>query len=186
MQKAGGKRLFRDNKTLLSRPGPGAAWRLTGRHVHGGPILRHRSFKTAPDQVSRTSMPSKIRIALDAMGGDAGAAVVIPGAAVSLDRHGGTEFLLVGDRAKIEPELAKHPRLKAASKVIHTDVAVSGEDKPSQALRRGRKYRRTDGDVALQPAHIGGDRPPGDHRDMADQARRVRRARPRRHHRRRC
>lgn len=51
MQKAGGKRLFRDNKTLLSRPGPGAAWRLTGRHVHGEAILRPRSFKTAPDQV---------------------------------------------------------------------------------------------------------------------------------------
>jgi hypothetical protein len=51
MQKAGGKRLFRDNKTLLSRPGPGAAWRLTGRHVHGELILRPRSRKTAPDQV---------------------------------------------------------------------------------------------------------------------------------------
>jgi hypothetical protein len=51
MQKAGGKRLFRDNKTLLSRPGQGAAWRQAGRHVHGEAILRPRSFKTAPDQV---------------------------------------------------------------------------------------------------------------------------------------
>ncbi|MBB4392176.1 phosphate acyltransferase PlsX [Bradyrhizobium sp. ERR14] len=84
-------------------------------------------------------MPSKVRIALDAMGGDAGAAVVIPGAAISLQRHRETEFLLVGDRARIEPELEKHPALKAASKIIHTDVAVSGSDKPSQALRRGRK-----------------------------------------------
>ena len=48
-------------------------------------------------------MPSKVRIALDAMGGDAGAAVVIPGAAISLGRHRDTEFLLVGDRAKTEP-----------------------------------------------------------------------------------
>jgi glycerol-3-phosphate acyltransferase PlsX len=29
--------------------------------------------------------------------------------------------------------------MKAVSRVIHTDVAVSNEDKPSQALRRGRK-----------------------------------------------
>ena len=29
--------MFRDNKTLLSRPGPGAAWRLTDRHVRGEP-----------------------------------------------------------------------------------------------------------------------------------------------------
>ncbi|MCP3465968.1 phosphate acyltransferase PlsX [Bradyrhizobium sp. CCGUVB23] len=84
-------------------------------------------------------MLSKVRIALDAMGGDVGAPVVIPGAAILLARHPDIEFLLVGDRAKIEPELDKHPALKAASRIIHTDVAVSMEEKPSQALRRGRK-----------------------------------------------
>src|SRR6202795_2438599 len=91
------------------------------------------------DQVSGTFMPQKVRIALDAMGGDVGASVVVPGAAISLTRHPGTEFLLFGDRALIDPELTKHPALKAASRVIHTDVAVSMNDKPSQALRRGRK-----------------------------------------------
>src|SRR5438105_13522983 len=135
MQKAGGKRLFRDDKTLLSRPGSGAVSRLAGRHVPWRTHFAARSLTTAPDQVSRTFMPSKVRIALDAMGGDAGAAVVIPGAAISLDRHREIEFLLIGDRAKIEPELDRHPALKAASKIIHTDVAVSGEEKPSQALR---------------------------------------------------
>src|SRR3954451_24120174 len=91
------------------------------------------------DQVSGTFMPQKVRIALDAMGGDVGASVVVPGAAASLKRHPDTQFLLFGDRAKIDPELAKHPALKSASRVIHTDVAVSMHDKPSQALRRGRK-----------------------------------------------
>jgi glycerol-3-phosphate acyltransferase PlsX len=84
-------------------------------------------------------MPQKVRIALDAMGGDVGASVVIPGAAISLSRHPDSEFLLFGKRELIEPQLAKHPALKAVSRVIHTDVAVSMEDKPSQALRRGRK-----------------------------------------------
>jgi phosphate acyltransferase len=84
-------------------------------------------------------MPQKVRIALDAMGGDVGASVVIPGAAVSLSRHPDTEFLLFGDHALIDAQLAQHPAMKAASRVIHTDVAVSNEDKPSQALRRGRK-----------------------------------------------
>jgi phosphate acyltransferase len=84
-------------------------------------------------------MPQKVRIALDAMGGDVGASVVIPGAAISLTRHPDTEFLLFGDRAVIEEQLAKHPSLKANSRVIHTDVAVSMKDKPSQAVRRGRK-----------------------------------------------
>src|ERR1700751_2946550 len=84
-------------------------------------------------------MPQKLRMALAAMGGEVGASVVIPGAAISLSRHHDTEFLLVGDRAKIDPELANYPKLKAASRVIHTDVAVSNAETPSQALRRGRK-----------------------------------------------
>src|SRR5499427_1507818 len=84
-------------------------------------------------------MPQKVRIALDAMGGDVGASVVVPGAANSLSRHSDSEFLLFGKRDLIEAELANHPKLKAASRVIHTDIAVSMEDKPSQALRRGRK-----------------------------------------------
>ncbi len=74
-------------------------------------------------------MPQKVRIALDAMGGDVGASVVIPGAAISLTRHPDTEFLLFGQSGLIEAELAKHPAMKAASRVIHTkgeaDVAVS-------------------------------------------------------------
>ena len=83
-------------------------------------------------------MPDKVRIALDAMGGDHGPSVVLPGAALSLTRHPDTEFLLFGDRALMDPLLDKLPRLKAASKVIHTDVAIRMDDKPSQALRRGR------------------------------------------------
>lgn len=110
-------------------------------------------------------MPSKVRIALDAMGGDVGAPVVIPGAAISLGRHPETEFLLVGDRARIEPELDRHPRLKAASRIIHTEIAVSGSDKPSQALRRGRKtssmwlaidaVKKGEADVAVSAGNTG-------------------------------
>jgi phosphate acyltransferase len=110
-------------------------------------------------------MPQKVRIALDAMGGDVGASVVIPGAAISLSRHADTEFLLFGDRARIDEQLARHPALKAASRVIHTDVAVSMEDKPSQALRRGRKtssmwlaidaVKKGEADVAVSAGNTG-------------------------------
>ena len=110
-------------------------------------------------------MPQKVRIALDAMGGDVGAPVVIPGAAISLTRHPDTEFLLFGDRAAIEAQLAKHPALKAVSSVTHTDVAVSMHDKPSQALRRGRKtssmwlaidaVKKGEADVAVSAGNTG-------------------------------
>jgi glycerol-3-phosphate acyltransferase PlsX len=81
-------------------------------------------------------MPDKVRIALDAMGGDVGASVVVPGAELSLQRHPDIEFLLFGDQVAVAPLIGG--RLKAASRLIHTDVAVRMDDKPSQALRNGR------------------------------------------------
>ena len=83
-------------------------------------------------------MPDKVRIALDAMGGDHGASVVLPGADISLTRHPDIAYLLFGDRAVLEPLLAGLPRLKAKAQVVHTDIAIRMDDKPSQALRYGR------------------------------------------------
>ena len=110
-------------------------------------------------------MPQKVRIALDAMGGDVGASVVIPGAAISLKRHPDSEFLLYGDSKQIDEQLAKYPALKKASRVVHTDVTVSMHDKPSQALRRGRKnssmwlaidaVKKNEADVAVSAGNTG-------------------------------
>jgi len=83
-------------------------------------------------------MPDKVRIALDAMGGDHGASVVLPGADISLTRHPDIEYLLYGDRVVLEPLLAGLPRLAAKSRLVHTDIAIRMDDKPSQALRYGR------------------------------------------------
>jgi len=83
-------------------------------------------------------MPDKARIALDAMGGDHGPSVVLPGADISLTRHPDIEFRLYGDRAVMEPIVEGLPRLKANAKLVHTDVSIRMDDKPSQALRHGR------------------------------------------------
>ncbi|MBK5198552.1 MAG: phosphate acyltransferase PlsX [Methyloceanibacter sp.] len=85
-------------------------------------------------------MGAPVTIALDAMGGDHGPSVVIPAAAIALIRHPDLRFLLVGDAARIEPELKAHPALAKKSEIIHTDVAIAMDAKPSQALRKGR-YR---------------------------------------------
>ena len=110
-------------------------------------------------------MPHKVRIALDAMGGDHGAAVVVPGAELSLRRHPGIEFLLFGDRALVEPLLDARPRLKAAAQLVHTDVSVKMHDKPSQALRKGRwkssmwlaidAVRKGEADAAVSAGNTG-------------------------------
>ena len=83
-------------------------------------------------------MLDKVRIALDAMGGDHGAAVILPGALIALTRHPDIEFTLFGDRAVVEPMLDSVPALKAKSKFVHTEISIRMDDKPSQALRYGR------------------------------------------------
>ncbi len=83
-------------------------------------------------------MPNTVTLSLDAMGGDHGPSVVVPGAAIALERRPDLRFVMFGNRAEIEPLLAQHPKLKAATTLHHTDVAVRMDDKPSQALRAGR------------------------------------------------
>ena len=79
-----------------------------------------------------------LTIALDAMGGDTGPEVVIPGAALCAERHPDIRFLLVGDRSRIAPLVERYPKLKQRAEIHHTEVFVTMDAKPSQALRQGR------------------------------------------------
>nr|PZN87553.1 MAG: phosphate acyltransferase PlsX [Pseudomonadota bacterium] len=109
-------------------------------------------------------MPAQRIIALDAMGGDHGPEVVLPGADLALVRHPQLEVLLFGDQAQIAPILARYPRLAARSKIIHTDIVVRSDDKPSQALRRGRgssmwlaleAVQKGEADIAVSAGNTG-------------------------------
>ena len=84
-------------------------------------------------------MAQTVRIALDAMGGDHGPAVVVAGAELALARHPESEFLLFGNNALIAPLVAERRALQSASQIVHAEIAVRMEDKPSQALRYGRR-----------------------------------------------
>ncbi len=87
------------------------------------------------------SRPTDARtvIALDAMGGDAGPAMTIAGAALALERYPKLSFLIFGDEAKVRPLLDRYPLLAAASELRHTPDSISADMKPSIALRQGRK-----------------------------------------------
>ncbi len=110
-------------------------------------------------------MSQMVRIALDAMGGDHGPAVVVAGAELALARHPESKFLFFGDKAQIEPLVAGRPALKSASRVVHADVAVRMGDKPSQALRHGRRkssmwlaidaVKKREADMAVSAGNTG-------------------------------
>ena len=83
-------------------------------------------------------MTRPVTIALDAMGGDHGPSVVIPGAALMLERRPDARFVIFGDEKQVLPLIDQHPKLKAVTTFHHTEVSVKMDDKPSQALRYGR------------------------------------------------
>lgn len=84
-------------------------------------------------------MAKKITIAVDAMGGDHAPQMVIDGVAQARTLFPDTKFHIFGDEQKLKPLLERHLELRAASELMHTDSVVSSDDKPSQALRRGRQ-----------------------------------------------
>ncbi|MEP9377844.1 phosphate acyltransferase PlsX [Aquabacter sp. CN5-332] len=87
-------------------------------------------------------MSVPVRISIDAMGGDHGPEVVLAGVAIAQARHPDANFILFGDEPRLQRILAGHPALAAASRIVHTEIVVGMDDKPSQALRNGR-YKST-------------------------------------------
>ncbi|HEV8142862.1 MAG TPA: phosphate acyltransferase PlsX [Methylomirabilota bacterium] len=78
-----------------------------------------------------------MKIAVDAMGGDHGPAVVVEGAVAAV-REFGASVVLVGDTAAIERELARLGVSAADVAVRHASQVVGMGESPSQALRRKR------------------------------------------------
>ncbi|MDR1908033.1 MAG: hypothetical protein LBQ43_04215, partial [Holosporales bacterium] len=86
------------------------------------------------------SFPEIKYVAIDAMGGDFGPAVVIEGvrlASLQIKKQStaNVHFVFFGNQAAIEEQLNKHPNLLAISSIVHTDIFVTNEMKPIDALR---------------------------------------------------
>ena len=83
-------------------------------------------------------MAKSVTVSIDAMGGDHGPSVVVAGCSRALEFHPQLQFILHGDARAIKTELEKYPKLASVVTIEHTDLSISMDDKPSQALRKGR------------------------------------------------
>ena len=85
-------------------------------------------------------MSSPILISLDAMGGDHGPSVVVAGVHDYRKRHGGAgvRFLLHGDETAIRAEMVRYALTDEVCVIRHTDKVVAMDEKPAQAMRRGK------------------------------------------------
>ncbi|MEC7674122.1 MAG: phosphate acyltransferase PlsX [Pseudomonadota bacterium] len=80
----------------------------------------------------------RIRVALDAMGGDDGPAMVVKGAVRALRQTPDLDLILVGDQSRLEAMVARQRGVDPGRlRIIHADGVVRNEDKPSVALRQG-------------------------------------------------
>ncbi|MFB9355240.1 phosphate acyltransferase PlsX [Sneathiella chinensis] len=101
-------------------------------------------------------MSKDVVIALDAMGGDHAPDIVIKGVDIVRVQFPQARFLLFGDEKRLAPLLDAHPGVKEVCEVRHTDQAIKGEDKPSQALRKGRQSSMRLAIDAVREGEAGG------------------------------
>jgi phosphate acyltransferase len=128
-------------------------------------MFARRVAGVLPRPYEEHSLTSAITIALDAMGGDHGPGVVLPGADLALERHPDLRFAIFGQEEVVRPVLDGLPRLKAASTLHHSAVSIRMDEKPSQALRQGRNkssmwhaleaVKTGEADVALSAGNTG-------------------------------
>ena len=84
------------------------------------------------------AMADSYTIAIDAMGGDHGPSITVRAAALALRENPDLSFILCGDEKQIAPLIDANPALRDRCKIVHTDKVVSGDEKPSAALRSGK------------------------------------------------
>lgn len=76
-----------------------------------------------------------MHIAIDAMGGDHGPAVIVPGALAGA-RHNQVSLLLIGRQQEIEAVLSQHDTRGIDVTVVDASQTIEMDDHPAQAIRR--------------------------------------------------
>jgi phosphate acyltransferase len=84
-------------------------------------------------------MSDNITISVDAMGGDNGPRIVFHGARLALRERGNISFIFHGREEILLPLLEDFPEIRSASRIVNCPDVISMDEKPSAALRRGRK-----------------------------------------------
>lgn len=76
-----------------------------------------------------------MKIAVDCHGGDHSPQANVEGALIALRKHEDLSVVFVGDEAQIRPLIENETKLKSRTEVIHAPVVITGEDRPTDAIR---------------------------------------------------
>lgn len=81
-------------------------------------------------------MSDRVRVAVDAMGGDNAPAEIIRGAVDAVQTRKDIEVILVGVENKIKEELSRHTYPQEQIRIVHAGEVISTEEPPVMAIRR--------------------------------------------------
>ena len=81
-------------------------------------------------------MADKVRVAVDAMGGDNAPKEVIKGAVEAVNAKEEIQLILVGVEDKIKQELANYTYPKERIRVVHATEIITTEESPVMAIRK--------------------------------------------------
>ncbi len=85
-------------------------------------------------------MTKPLVISIDAMGGDHGPAVIVPGLGVALrsPKAAGARYLIHGEAEAVQAALRAHPAVAAVSEPRASTSVIGADAKPAHAMRRGK------------------------------------------------
>ena len=84
-------------------------------------------------------MTNRVKIAIDAMGGDNAPKKIIDGINISLQSNQENFFFLYGKQDLLEKELAKNKLLQQHCEIINTEDVIVDEESPLTAAKRGKE-----------------------------------------------
>ena len=109
-------------------------------------------------------MREKIVVSIDAMGGDRGVDAIVGGINRSLHINDKLQFLIHGNKAEIDEKIERYSKIGPSCSVISCDSVVAMDEKPSTALRSGKKssmwsslysLAKGDANIALSGGNTG-------------------------------
>ena len=84
-------------------------------------------------------MTNKVKIAIDAMGGDKAPKKIIEGISISLKSNKDNSFYLYGNQNQIEKEISNFSEVRKFCKIINTVDVVSDKESPLAAAKKGKE-----------------------------------------------
>ena len=84
-------------------------------------------------------MTNKVRIAIDAMGGENSPKKIIEGIKISLKNNNENFFILYGVKKKIEEEIKKNKIVEKYCQIIDTKDVISDHESPLAAAKKGKE-----------------------------------------------